>query len=276
MGLWLMPKPDVMEAFTCTVEHHEQIEEIIDIVRWLKLQGIVRSAIHIVNDLRAVAEQRQFPADRAPRNAPLTDELRASLRHEHGVGAWNVLGGLFGRREEVACAKKAVHQKFANLAAVEFFSQRKLAMVQRFAKVSRAVGLGEQLSSKLRGVGAVIDLLSGIPTVEHLRSTAWRSTGIKQTPAFDPGDVGLILLTPIIEASGAAVRAAVQLITTTIQQYGLDPLLAISTVTDRAVMVTIELHFDRDNHEARLQAKACAQTLTTSLAQNGWYLSRRR
>ena len=274
MGVWLHPRPDFIEAFSCSVPRDEQLGDLIEAIRWLKLHGVARGAVHIVNDLRAIAENRQFPSELAPSNAVVPAAIRASLREEYGVGAWNVLGGLCGSREEVSWMQKMIRQRLSGVATVQFFSKRKVSIARHFADVTHALGFGQQNANRLNGVNSFLDLISGIPQYNHLRSAAWRSNR-PIDKCSNPGDIGLICLLPVIEATSNAVSSATQVINQVLEDFEFDPLLAYSTVTERALMGTINICFERDDHTARKRAKECAQVLIGRLADNGWYLSRR-
>src|SRR3546814_9477452 len=52
IGIWLMPEPEAYSFFICSLERDEDIAAFVDDLRPLRLDGTVRSVIHMGNDLR--------------------------------------------------------------------------------------------------------------------------------------------------------------------------------------------------------------------------------
>ena len=271
MGVWLMPKPEVIEAFAFSVPGEEQLSGIVEKLRWLKLHDIVRSTVHIANDLRVISSQRSYPVELCNVVYPLPENIRMLLRKEHGIGAWNVMGGLYGTHGMVASAKQTVRKMFGELASVQFFSRRKLNVAKTLVTAARYFHFGQQLERKLASASSVYDLLCGIPSREHLRGSGWRQ--VNQTPeqAFDPGSTGLIWISPVIPATAKASGEVVALITESFQEYGFDPLITISTVTERANVVVSSIHFDLGQPTECQAAKQCELVTKQRLAARGYF-----
>jgi hypothetical protein len=53
MGLWLMPEPESFRAFFFSSPDDASIADLVDRLSPLKKQGLLPSAVHIANDLRA-------------------------------------------------------------------------------------------------------------------------------------------------------------------------------------------------------------------------------
>ncbi|MFP5393737.1 MAG: FAD-binding oxidoreductase, partial [Gammaproteobacteria bacterium] len=108
IGLWLMPQVECVNHFLCTVERHGDIAAVVDALRPLRLDGTLRSIVHIGNDLRVISGGTVFPRSRVPAGASLPDTVRGELRAAAGIGAWSVSGALYGSRAQVAAAGKAL------------------------------------------------------------------------------------------------------------------------------------------------------------------------
>src|SRR3546814_19198354 len=55
IGIWLMPEPEAYSFFICSLERDEDIAAFVDDLRPLRLDGTVRSVIHLGNDLRVIS-----------------------------------------------------------------------------------------------------------------------------------------------------------------------------------------------------------------------------
>ena len=94
LGMWLMPVSKCINHFLCFIKNHENIKPVVDALRPLRMDGTLRSNVHIGNDLRLISGGRSYPLESARGNIPLPADLRKALRTEAGVGAWTVLGAL--------------------------------------------------------------------------------------------------------------------------------------------------------------------------------------
>lgn len=271
MGIWLMPKPEVIEAFVFSVPEEGQLGEIVEALRWLKLHDVVKSTVHIANDLRVISAQRSYPYELTGGKTPLPHDIRLKLRREHCMGAWNVMGGLYGTREMVAAAKKVVRRIFAKVARVQFFNRRKLSLAKRLLQVMKVVGLGRHFERRIASAESVYDLLCGIPTRDHLRGSAWRDRGEKPNEEIDPGQSGLIWISPVIEGTAQATARVAHLIAEVSQQHGFEPLLTLSSVTERAFVAVASIHTDRANSDdALVRSKRCMESLLLELRKVGY------
>lgn len=65
LGIWLMPQAACVNHFLCSVPAHGDIAAVVDALRPLRLDGTLRSILHIGNDLRVLSGGRVFPRDAA-------------------------------------------------------------------------------------------------------------------------------------------------------------------------------------------------------------------
>jgi 4-cresol dehydrogenase (hydroxylating) len=77
MTLWLMPAPAYFQAFNIFIERDDQLEEVIDALRPLRLDGTIKSAIHIVNDYKVLSSFQGYPWECAGKDS-------ASLKKDPG------------------------------------------------------------------------------------------------------------------------------------------------------------------------------------------------
>src|SRR5581483_11545478 len=61
MSIWLMPRPEYFQAFFFTCEQHQDLEPLVEALRPLRLDGTLRSAVHIGNDYKVLSGLRQYP-----------------------------------------------------------------------------------------------------------------------------------------------------------------------------------------------------------------------
>ncbi|MDF5728078.1 MAG: FAD-binding oxidoreductase [Rhizonema sp. PD38] len=71
MTLWLTPIPRYFQLFWYAIDEDTRLEELVDAVRYLKLQGLIPSAFVINNDIRMLSYQQQYPWQEAEGAMPL-------------------------------------------------------------------------------------------------------------------------------------------------------------------------------------------------------------
>jgi 4-cresol dehydrogenase (hydroxylating) len=62
-GVWLMPAPEAVRCFICELEDPSSQPAVMDALRELALHGVIRSNVHMVNDVMFLAQLAQYPYD---------------------------------------------------------------------------------------------------------------------------------------------------------------------------------------------------------------------
>jgi len=272
--IWLMPKPSHFEAFAFRVSGEDELGAIIEALRPLRMAGIIQSATHIANDLRVLSSHMQYPWELTDGATPLPQKLRDSLRKQRGLGAWNVLGGLYGNRATVAAAKKSLRHALKSVARPVFISERKLRWAQRLSKVCQKIGVGGRLSETVSSVQSVYELLIGNPVADHLSGTGWRSRqpmkarGRGSNP-LENGD-GLIWLTPVVPMTASAADDLLKLITPIFKQFSFELLITFVSVNARAMCCPITVSYDKQSPDEATRAAQCYSALVAAVMARGY------
>jgi 4-cresol dehydrogenase (hydroxylating) len=271
MGIWLMPRPEDFCAYFLFSNSDDALPDLVDRLAALRMQGVLTSTIHIGNDLRAISARSRYPWDRAEGKTPLPAPLRAKLREEFGVGAWNVAGAIYGTTETVAATRKALRRALAGY-DITFLDDRTLSAAERLQGLLNRVGLGQSLGERLEVVKPVYGLLKGIPSDEHLRGAGWRVRGPAPVDPTDPLDchAGLLWIAPVLPASGASSVEVMRLLDPIFEKHGFEPLVTFTLITERALVCVSNLSFDRREPDDAARAKACYDELTARLAAEGY------
>jgi hypothetical protein len=184
------------------------------------------------------------------------------------------MGGLYGSRSMVAAAKRIISRTFRPVARVQYFTRAKLNFAKSVLDWLRPFSFTQHLRKKIESASSVFDLLCGIPARDHLRGSGWRQTSSHPEQAFDPNSTGLIWVAPAIPATAAASREVAALITQCFQRYGFDPLMTISTVTERANVVVSSINYDSADAAQRQAAQECERVTKSQLAAAGYFAYR--
>jgi len=272
MTIWLMPAPECFEAFFFQCNRHDQLGPLIEALRPLRLQGILRSTVHVANDYKVLAGIQQYPWEETQGETPLRPELMAQLRERLKFGAWSGSGGLYGTRGQVAEARRAVRKALkGKVDRLQFLDDRKLAFASRFARLYQLL-TGWDLRKTLDLARPVYGLMKGTPTGQPLASAYWRK---KNPPPSrkdpDRDGCGLLWCAPVVPMEGHHAAAVADLSSRIMLDYGFEPSISMTLITERAVACVISISYDRHESGQDEQAMACYRHLQQELTSHGYY-----
>jgi 4-cresol dehydrogenase (hydroxylating) len=276
LAIWLMPVTECINHFLCSVERHDDIGPVIDALRPLRLDGTLRSVVHLGNDLRVISSGQTYPLERARGRVPLPPDLRKALRLESGVGAWMVSGATFGTARQVSEARRAIRKALAGPGRkLTFLSERKLAGAEVVARVLGDSNLGRNLKAKIRIGQSLFDMNRGIPNGKFLAGSYWRRRG-GLPPGFpqnaDPAadNCGMMWVSPIIPMRGEDALKLHALIEPFFEKYGFDLFITLSMITERALGGVVTVAYDKEDAGETDRAHACYRALLGAVMDAGY------
>ncbi|MGF1529275.1 MAG: FAD-binding oxidoreductase [Candidatus Competibacterales bacterium] len=278
LGLWLMRRPEQLTTFLCVLPDDELLGPTVDALRELRLEGVLRSAVHLGNDLRAIASQMSFPHHLQDR-PPLGLAVRHGLRRELGIGAWTLSGGLYGTKAQVrACAKEVRARLRGRGRRLIWLDAAKLDLGQGLLghPIVQRLGLGRSLRAKLDAGRALYDIHRGIPSPQFLAGAFWRHPqGVHRPLAADThparAGCGLRWLSPVIPMEATDVTRATSIAHGGFQAFGFDGFMTLTTLNERSLVGIFNLAFDPNDPDEVARSEACYEKLSADLAAAGYY-----
>jgi 4-cresol dehydrogenase (hydroxylating) len=278
MTFWLMRKPEVFEAAFFSIADDTHLGELVNALRELRLDGSVRSTVHLANDLRLISMFDPWPETTTPRTEALSAQECQRLRIRHGVGAWSGSCGLYGTAQEVAAMRKAIRSKLKRVPGLErlhFLSERQLNWGRRAAEWMQYLGLANHLKPMLEKARMGFDLLKGKSPSVCAQGGLWRSrepgtklAGIGQDPL--EAQAGFIWCAPVLPATAAHADRVCELAGSVMRRHGFDCLNTLSFVNPRALCAVLTICFDRRSPEECRRASACHAELQEALMHEGY------
>ena len=269
MTIWLMPAPEYCQAFFFQCDREEGIETIVEALRPLRINGTLRSAVHIANDYKVFAGTRQFPWEE---QMPLSPPRMKVLRAESKFARWSGSGALYGTRRQVGEAKRLLRRALkGKTATLRFLDDRMLSFATRFRGLYGAL-TGLDLTRTLQLLTPVFGLLKGIPTMAPLASTYWRKRmPVPPDPDPDRDRCGLLWTAPVAPMEGKAARELITISENTLLRHGFEPQLSLTLLTERAIACVVSITYDRDVPGEDEKAMACYRELQKLLETSGYY-----
>ena len=271
MTIWLMPAPDRFAAFFFVCRQEQDLGPAIDALRPLRLNGTLRSVMHIGNAYKVLAGVGQYPWAEMEGRTPLGSADLAVIRQQHSIGAWSGGGALYGTpgqvRDGIRQVRRALRGKVERFQVVD---DMRLRLMQRFARPFRVL-TGWNVGKTLKVLVPVYNLLKGIPTESTLASAYWRKrTAAPAETDPDRDGCGLLWCSPVMPSRGRDVMAVTDLATTLILSHGFEPQISISLASERMAIGIITISYDRELEGEDERAAACYRALTKELLARGY------
>jgi 4-cresol dehydrogenase (hydroxylating) len=270
MSIWLMPAPEYFQAFF--FQSQEEIGTLVEAVRPLRLNGTLRSIIHLGNDYKILSGTGEYPWNATGGRTPVAPETMASLRRDLQMGRWSGSGGLYGTRSQVREARtslrRALHGKMDRL---QFVDERMLALIRTIERPYHFLTRRTDLRRALKIVPPLLDVLKGIPTEGFLPSAYWRKRR-GASDDFDPDRdrCGLLWCSPVAPNTGEHAETVTQLGTAIALEHGFEPIISMSLINERSTITTIAITYDRQIDGEDEKAMRCYRALTQALLAQGY------
>lgn len=269
----LAPAPDTVTAFFFSTKDDAKLEALVPAVRavLLALSGSV-VAINLLNSQRMLSMMAPFPEDKAVDGVLPAHEIER-LASSHGVPAWSGVGAIYASKEVAQAAKRTLRRLLGPVTdRLVFINRRRVDWAQNIARV-----LPGKLGTRVRGMAdtlsGALEIMHGTPNDVALALAYWRSgtlpePGQPKNPARD--GCGLIWFAPLVPIRGKDARRYIDMIERICPQYGINPLITLTTINDRCFDSTVPLLFDRKNPDATARANDCYRALYTAGQKEGF------
>lgn len=274
IGLWLMPEPEAFNFFFFQINEYEQLGELVDRLRPLRMNGTLQTAIHVGNDLRMLASSSHYPWDKTS-ETPLPADIRAQMRKDSTARPWQASGSISGTKLHVRGARKALKKALAGLCTPRFISDWHVNTGEGLARTLTKFGVGSALEWRMRIVRQNFDLLKGVPTSEPLRGAQWR---LRNPPdgvddLLDAG-VGLYWVSPVMPMLGSEPLKVQSIVEPIFHAHGFDMVVSFILLTERSLVAIFNIAFDKSVPEDCKAASDCYDAMLEALMDQGYYIYR--
>ncbi|MDQ6701425.1 MAG: FAD-binding oxidoreductase, partial [Acidobacteriota bacterium] len=272
MTVWLMPRPEYFQAFFFRCDTQEEFGRVVDALRPLRLDGTLRSAVHIGNDYKVLAGMQNYPWEETQGQTPLSTVVMERLRQQLNIGCWNGSGALYGTRNQVTEARRLLRRALSRkISKLQFLDEKRLRVAGRFARGYR-LATGWDIRRTIELARPIFGLMRGVPTSHSIASAYWR----KPSPApkdMDPDRdrCGLLWAAPVLPIDGRLALAFAREISAVMLSHGFEPLISMTLLTERTLSCIISITYDRDLPGEDQKAMECYRAVMDLASQRGYY-----
>lgn len=270
----LARRPERVEGFFFTVRRAADLEAATAAVQdLLRTLGPVVGGINLMNARRVVAMLEPFPKEQVSPGSVMPPELVDALARRHGATAWLGVGALYGAAPIVAAARAIIRRRLKSVAGrLVFLTPEKASRIRRL--LSWVPGLrSSRLYHRTERLEALLRHLAGRPSDIALPLAYWKSgrlppPGGRHHPARD--GCGLLWYAPLVPLRPAAVRSYVEMVERICPQHGMEPLITLTSLSERCFDSTVPLLFDRASADDAARAHACQRALLAAGQEAGF------
>ncbi|NLD69503.1 MAG: FAD-binding oxidoreductase [Limnobacter sp.] len=246
MTLALARRPEVVEAFYFAVPDAGAFEDVAMAVRGtLQDLGSVAGSVNLMNRHRVLSMTAPYDHSCVGSDGLLTDAAVADMGRRYRVDPWMGMGALYGPRDVVAAARKLVRRRLARpTRRLVFMTGGRARVLESISR--RALGRSHGIPAMLSRIRSSLDILEGRPDRVAHGLLYWRRGGADLSTVTDPAraGVGLLWYAPLVPFKPDLMARYVRTCTQVLRAHSMEPLITLSTLSDRCVDSSVPLLFD--------------------------------
>ena len=272
MTFWLMPRPRVFLPFLMTIKDDRRLDAVLERVRGLQAQGIIRSnSIIFWNSHKMIASEQQYPWGLTGGRTPLALEDLKKLQSPWKDCEWMGVGALYSAGQTQARADQGLIKKAlgGETQKLVFFDRTRRTLIHWFHRPLRWI-TGMDFSEVLKTI-YYESVFLGFPTEKSTKSTYWRkNTPLPKEMNPDRDRCGVIWLCPVVPFEGRHILRAIAIVNETARQFQFEPQIAFISPSERAVYLFPSIVYDRLVPGEDERAMACHNRMLEAMIQEGY------
>lgn len=235
-GVWLKRKPEAYTALFLTLKHDADLEQGVDAIRELRLEGILEGVPSMYTTLTAAPQLVDTDVD-GP--SLLTEEQIQAIADSTGIGRWGTRAALWG-------PKPIVEYKLDRI--------RKVWEAIPGARVSHSPIYGPEDYPAITNSSEQIQ--AGIPTQQLIEAM--------------PPNMGHIGFSPIVPMKGSEVAFVVEQMRKRVEEAGLNFLGGVMSFNERSACIVGGIPFDVTDHAQATRAFEVVRRLVKEVGELGY------
>jgi 4-cresol dehydrogenase (hydroxylating) len=240
MGYWLMKKPETYAPLFLTIPHHDQLGQAIDIVRELRMDGVIRGVPVIQNTLTLASHFVELLGQFAGAEGVWPESDLQKLADQSGMGRWGLRTAVWGDSAVVELQVKKLKDAWRAIEGSAVHSEGRFG-AENWGDIST-------FTDKVQ---------AGIPNLDML-------------DAFPP-DMGHIGFSPVVPLLGEKVTEVVDFLTEIVSgEAKLNFAAGILVINDRSCIVVSGLNFDTKDAETTAAAYVTAKEMVREAGRRGY------
>ena len=240
MGYWLMRKPQAYAPLFLTVPRDSQLEQAIDILRELRLDGVIRGVPVMQNTITLASHFPELLGKMQGASATLSEEKLQELADVSGVGRWGMRTAVWGDDVVVEHHVARIKEAWSAIDGSRVDHERTF----RRDEWDEIVHFVDKVQA-------------GIPNLDMLESL--------------PDHIGHVGVSPAVPLVGENVREVVDLFEDIVlTQAKVNFVAGICVASERSALIVSGLAFDTSNEEQTATAFETVKTMVREAGKLGY------
>ncbi|MFZ3031544.1 MAG: FAD-binding oxidoreductase [Candidatus Moraniibacteriota bacterium] len=264
-SLLLAPIPEKIALVFFSVTKDEDLEKAVTALQQaISLTGTVSGSFNLMNARRVLSMQEKYPDNVAAPHSIIPPKVIEDMSHANQITAWTGVGAIYGHASMVRAARSIFKKNLGpHVSHLMFLSPSLVRKASRFVRLVPG-HIGRNLSGSIDSLLSLLELLRGKPNQVALPLAYWKS-GVPMPPrrALDPArdGCGLYWYSPLVPFTAKDVRSYVDMVNTTCERHGIEPLITLTSLSSRCFDSTVPVLFDLNNPEDTKRATRCYDAL---------------
>jgi 4-cresol dehydrogenase (hydroxylating) len=265
MTIALAPIPERVLNFSFWIERDESMEDVVGAIRsTLRLVGANCGSINLMNPLRVLSMMENFPTPEIAPEGVIPPKVISEMARRNMLASWMGTGAIYGSKPLANATRSIIKKQLGPLSRrIMFLSPQGIRRLKGTAHLIPG-SLGQRLVRLTSTLDSTIRLIAGSPSEIALPLAYWRSGRIPDkegmmNPAKD--GCGLIWYAPLVPMKPERVRVFVEMVKKVCLEHRINPLITLTSLSDRCFDSTIPLLFDRANKQEAEKAQDCYEAL---------------
>lgn len=267
----LQKRPECHEVFVFRITSDEQLPGAVEAVREIiATLGSTVGGINLMNANRVLSMTAPYPRDLIPEGQTMSDEMVGRLARQYHIAAWTGVGAIYGDRTMVKAAKKVIKKILRRHTRQLVFVSPRLASILRGAAnllvkiFPKSVTFPKRIQAMSDNVSNLLQITIGKPNevalpLAYLKSGKLPVSGKSFDPAKD--GCGLMWYSPLVPMIPEKVLEYVWDTKRICQENGIEPLITLTTISERCFDSTVPILFDRGSKADTQRARQCYDQL---------------
>lgn len=263
----LMKKPESCEAFVFMLKEETDLIKASEALRKLNqnLPGIL-GGMNLMNAARMLSMNISYPHEILKGEKSLSSHQIQKLAKENAIDVWTGIGGIYGTKDVVKAAKKEIRRQLKPFVKDLKFANQKTLKLLKAARVIVPSFLGKSnLEVIEERLTKLLNVIEGRPTEAALPLAYWKLKDRKyeneQNSNLVDDDCGLIWYSPLVMNKPHLIETYVTFVTEICQSFQIEPLITLTTLSEKCFDSTVPILFDRRDPEQTRRARQCYEAL---------------
>lgn len=273
----LAHRPEAVGAFICEMRDEKDLEKAVLLVReTLREMGGMTGSINVMNSLRLLSMSAPYPFEAIAKDPENFITILKKMAADLDFAPWTCVGSFYGKKEVINVTKKLLRAKlYSHNKRLMFLSRKQILILEKILRFL-PTSISQVPLMRIKKMQMTFDILEGRPSqialplcYRKLPQGAPKDASLLLNPAKD--GCGIMWYAPLVPMKTDIVRQYVDFVHEVCKKHYIEPLITLTSLSDRCFDSTVPILFDAKNPKEVAQAKACLNELFNEGQKLGFY-----